>query len=403
MLPSANASLELRRLALLREFKLRMLRSGGENYSPFADRVATSHADRNRIDLDGLHREVRDNIAQQITAVSNHQRSQVILLSGEAGSGKSHILRYFAQPDVAEELGYVFVGGSNDWKVDEFQPCLLDWMITALTSPSPTEEHQLLNRIRAIGFRAVGQLLENRTALRRCTAKGRRRLFGLLSGRRATYETVERLTNDRDPELFRLLDYNRFCEEVCSRFLAEPSNPVHRYAMHVLLAYLFPDRVQSGVGVRDRVLNWFRRRSDDGYWVKRLGISDDLDRRYAIADAIKLLVHLFSPDLSRRLSVKGEEHRPLVFLFVFDQAEGRDELFGKEEDWNHFFAHLSELYNTLPNVLVLFTMTIGLRNILHPKMERQFKDRIRKDERFVLRQPSPGEIQALYRARLAGW
>ncbi|MCE9564382.1 MAG: ATP-binding protein [Planctomycetes bacterium] len=403
MTDSPSVSPELRRLGLLREFKLRVIRKGAENASPFTERIVTTHADRSRIDVEGLHREVRDNIALQIAAVRDHQRSQVVLLSGEAGAGKSHILRHFAQPTVAEEHGYIFVGGSNDWKVSEFQPCLLDWMIAALTAPAPSEEHLLLARVRAIGFRAIGQLLENRTALKRCTAKRRRRFLGLLGGRRASYETIEKLTKERNPEVFELLDFTKFGEEVCSRFLAEPSNPVHRYALRVLLTYLFPDAGETGLGTRDRVLNWFRRRPDGGYWVKRFGVSDDLDRRYAVADAIKLLIHLFSPDLSRRLSVDGDEHRPFVFLFVFDQAEGRDELFDSFEDWNHFFAHLSELYNTLPNVLVLFTMTLGLRNELHPKMERQFKDRIRKDERFVLRQPTPDEIQTLYRARLAGW
>lgn len=400
---SPVASPELRRLTLLRQFKLRMLRPGGDNHTPFTDRVVTWHAGRGRVEIDGLHRDVRENIELQLAAVHAHRRSQVVLLSGAAGAGKSHILRYFAQPEVGEAHGFVYVGGSNDWRVDEFQPCLLDRIVTALTAPSPSEEHPLLERIRAVGFRAVGQLLENRTTLKRCTAKGRRRLFGLVGGRRASYETVAALTAARDPAVFALLDFANFSEEVCTRFLAEPGNPVHRYAMRVLLTYLFPDAGGTGLGTRDRVLNWFRRRPDDGYWAKRLGVADDLDRRYAVADAIKLLVHLFSPDLSRRLSADGDEHRPLVFLLAFDQTEGRDELFDSLDDWNRFFAHLSELYNTLPNVLVVFTMTLGLRNDLHPKMERQFKDRIRKDERFVLRQPSPAEIQALYRARLAGW
>ncbi|QJW94027.1 hypothetical protein [Frigoriglobus tundricola] len=398
-----DTSPELCRLSLLREFKLRRLHRSGDTSSPFADRIVTAHNDRGLIDLCELHGEVRDAIAQQIEGVHTNRRSQVVLLSGDAGTGKSHILRYFAQPAVAEQQGYVCVGGSNDWKVNEFQPCLLDWMITALTLPAPSEDHTLLERVRAIGFRAVEQLLENRTALKRCTAKGRRRFFGLLSGQRASYETIQQLTHERDPAVFRLLDFTKFGEEVCTRFLAESSNPVHRYAMRVLLTYLFPDAVEMGMGTRDRVLNWFRRRPDDGYWLKRLGVSDDLDRRYAVADAIRLLVHLFSPDLSHRLSVPGDEHRSLVFLLVFDQAEGRDELFDSLEDWNRFFAHLSELYNTLPNVLVLFTMTLHLRNELHPRMERQFKDRIRKDERFVLRQPAPVEIQSLYRARLAAW
>jgi hypothetical protein len=382
-----------------------MLRPGGENLSPFSDRIATAQTDLKQVDLSSLQAEVRDHITQQIAAVHADRRSQVILLSGEAGTGKSHVLRHFAQPAMAAEHGYVYVGGSNDWKVDEFQPCLLDWMIQALTHPSPSSnEHPLLVRIRAIGFCALGQLLENRTALKRCLAKRERGLLSRILGkRRASYETLEKQTKARDPDVFKHLDFNRFTDEVCSRFLAEPGNPVHRYALRVLLTYLFPDANENGLGTRERVLHWFRRKPDDGYWVRRIGVGDDLTRRYAVADAIKLLIHLFSPDLSKRLSVDGDECQSLVFLFVFDQAEGRDELFDSLEDWNRFFAHLSELYNTLPNVLVLFTMTLGLRNELHPKMERQFKDRIRKDERFVLRQPSPEQVLELYRCRLHAW
>jgi hypothetical protein len=396
---------ELRRVALLRAFKLQMLERGAENLSPFADRIATSHADAKRLDLSSLQAEVRDNIIQQIEAVHTHQRSHVILLSGEAGTGKTHIVRHFARADVAEKLGYIHVGGSNHWKVEEFQPCLLDWMIQAITAPSPSsDKHLLLERIRAIGFRALGQLLENRTALKRCLSRRRRGFIGRLLGRRrADYDTIARLTKARNPQVFRELDYSLFTDEVCNRFLAEPSNPIHRYALRVLLTYLFPDQVQTGVGTGERIIDWFRRKSDDGYWVRKLGVADDLSKRYAVADAVRLLIHLFSPELSSRLSVDGDECRSYVFLFVFDQAEGRDELFETLDDWNHFFAHLSELYNTLPNVLVLFTMTLGLRNELHPRMERQFKDRIRKDERFVLRQPTVEQVRELYRARLTAW
>jgi hypothetical protein len=64
---------------------------------------------------------------------------------------------------------------------------------------------------------------------------------------------------------------------------------------------------------------------------------------------------------------------------------------------------LSELYNTLPNVVVLFTMTLSLRTQLHSLMERQFRDRIRMDERFLLRQPDEGQVLSLYRARVEDW
>lgn len=40
---------------------------------------------------------------------------------------------------------------------------------------------------------------------------------------------------------------------------------------------------------------------------------------------------------------------------------------------------------------------------LHPKMERQFNDRIRQDERFVLRHTTPAQVLDLYRARVDAW
>lgn len=387
---------------LLREFKLRMLRPGGENLSPFSERVATYREDTTRVDVGDIHASVRQSILDQIHAVQQQRRSQIVLLAGRAGAGKTHLLRYFARPEIAEENQYVFVSGSNDWTINEFLPCVLDWMITALTRPAPTEDHLLLERVRAIGFRALDQLLTNKRALHRCCAK-RHRFRWLLGSRLAKHETIQRLTQARDPKVFNYLDFNTFAEEVAVRFLAEPSNPVHRYALRVLLSYLFPDRNLTGLSVRERVIHWFRRRPDDGYWLRRLGVDENLDRRYEIADAIKLLLHLFSPEISAQLSTDRERHEPRLFLLVFDQAEGRNELFDTIEDWNRFFAYLSELYNSLPNLLIIFTMTLHLRQELHNRMERQFRDRIRQDERFVLMQPEPEQIRELYRARLLHW
>ncbi len=285
------------------------------------------------------------------------------------------LLRYFARPEIVKENQYVFVSISNSWTINEFFPCVLDWMIMALTRPAPTEDHLLQEHVRAIGFRALNQLLTNKRALHRCCAK-RRHFRWLLGNRLAKHETIQRLTQTRDPKVFNYLDFNTFAEEVAVRFLAESSNPVHRYALCVLLSYLFPDRNLTGLSVRERVIHWFRRRPDDGYWLRRLGVDENLDRRYEIADAIKLLLHLFSPEISTQLSTDGDRYEPRLFLLVFDQAEGRNELFDTIEDWNRFFAYLSEFYNSLPNLLIIFTMTLHLRQELHNRMERQFRDRI---------------------------
>jgi hypothetical protein len=68
-----------------------------------------------------------------------------------------------------------------------------------------------------------------------------------------------------------------------------------------------------------------------------------------------------------------------------------------------FFAQLSELYNALPNVFILFTMTVRLREQLYPKMERQFQHRIRRDQKFVLREIHDDELLSVYRRRVALW
>ncbi|MDW8244850.1 MAG: ATP-binding protein, partial [Thermogemmata sp.] len=268
---------QLKRWELLREFKIRRYRLGADNFSPFVDRVASHYETPPAVDVAQIHEQVRQSIIEQIRAVHQQQRSQIVLLAGEAGAGKTHLLRYFAYPKLAEEHKYVFVSGSNDWKVDEFQPCVLDWLITALTRPAPTEEHLLLQRIRAVAFRALDQLIANRTALRRCRAK--RRWLGWLLGRRVgSHELIQRLTQARDPRVFDYLDFDQFADEVSLRFLAEPSNPIHRYALRVLLSYVFPDSTPAGLNVRDRVIHWFRRRPDDGYWLRRFGVDENLDR-----------------------------------------------------------------------------------------------------------------------------
>src|SRR5262249_8922958 len=109
------------------------------------------------------------------------------------------------------------------------------------------------------------------------------------------------------------------------------------------------------------------------------------------------------PDLNHQLGQGAPGQAGRVFFFAFDQAEGRKELFDREADWFKFFAKLSELYNALPNVFIVFTMTTELRNQLYPRMERQFQQRIQRDEKFVLEGIEGPEILAVYQRRLELW
>ena len=126
----------LARLELLRAFKRKMPRADpAANVGPFEARVCTAAASGpGAEDLADIHAGVRAHVRDAIADVRDGRRqSQVVLLSGAAGVGKTHLLRSFATPEAVGELGHVFVGGSNHWTVGEFQAQLLDWVVEALT------------------------------------------------------------------------------------------------------------------------------------------------------------------------------------------------------------------------------------------------------------------------------
>jgi drug/metabolite transporter superfamily protein YnfA len=398
---------DLVQIELLREFKRRMpQKSPAVNISPFDARVSTAAGGPDGGDVADLHSEVRAHVCDTIVAVrEGKKQSQVILLSGAAGVGKTHLLRTFRSAESMAAYGHIFVGGSNHWTIGEFERRVLDWVLEALTAPSPAEPHPLLDRIQAIGFRAVDHLLENRVAWKAATARGGRgvgRWFGWLK-RRPGFDAMKAMAAARNPEVFAHLDFAAFSKYVCDRFLAERSNLLHRYALRVLLLYLFPDALPEGVGTRERVLHWFRGVGDEAYFTRRLGANEKPDRTYSQFEAVKLLAHLFSPAVSTQLSTAAAPCPSRVLFLTFDQAEGRNELFDAEDDWRAFFAHLSELYNSLPNVVVLFTMTETLRGKLHGVMERQFKDRIRMDRKVTLDLPNAEQVKRLYRRRVESW
>jgi hypothetical protein len=216
------------------------------------------------------------------------------------------------------------------------------------------------------------------------------KLFG---DRRARFQQA---FEQRDPSIFRRLDFRRFASYVCDRFLQEPSNPFHRYVLQVLLRYVFPEE-------RETVLHWLRRKNVRNHFLDRLDVEESIDKRFKVIDTIKILISLFTPEVARGLDPAGTENRGRVFFFAFDQIEGRQELFEDDNDWFKFFAQLSELYNALPNIFVLFTMTLGLRDRLYPKMERQFRSRIHRDHKFLLHELSDVEILSVYRRRIQAW
>jgi hypothetical protein len=391
---------ELTRLEILRAFKMRLGKNPERNISPFAkDRVIRYFTDVQECDVPAIHQEVRELIEQTIQGIHEGLPSQVVILAGAPGMGKSHLLNYFRSPKWADELGYVFVGNSNHWKADEFEERLLDWIIAALIRPSSDSPDLLLKKIQDLAFQALSHLLTQPGQVAHFKAKGARGFFSRLWVRltRSEHGRFQQMVEHRDPNVFRLLNFPRFAEYVCERFLAESGNPFHRYVVHVLLRYLFPDD-------RELVLHWLRRKQVHKEFLKRLGAHDEIDRNFKIVDTIKILISLFTPEVDRNLAPGGPtNNRGRVFFFAFDQMEGRQELFENNEDWFKFFAQLSELYNALPNVFIVFTMTLHLRTKLYPQMEKQFQDRIKRDQRFWLHDIPEDEILTLYQQRVSSW
>jgi hypothetical protein len=394
------ASPELLRLEVLRAYKSRLSRGGDLNLSPFGtDEVVRYHTDVTSLDVPAIHRGVRDRIEAILREVRGGKGSQVAILCGSPGTGKSHLINCFRPRSRGEELGYLLVCNSNHWKSSEFEECLLDWVLDALVYPAPDEPHLLLDKVQEIAFQALQQIVDRPGEVSRYTATGGRgflrRWWGRLTGS-AHARFLDALAR-RDPEVFRWLDFPPFAAFVCKRFLFDSSNPFHRYAMHVLLRYLFAED-------REKVLHWLRRKPVHKHFLRALGAHDEIDRNYKVFDVVKILVSLFTPDIARKLqSAGGRPGRDAVFFFAFDQSEAREALFDSPEEWKRFFAQLSELYNALPNVFILFTMTVALRNQFIGTMEGQFKDRIRHDPQFILGEPEPAEVLELYRQRVERW
>jgi hypothetical protein len=395
----SNHDVELARLEVLHSYKRLFGRDERVNRSPFEEGQIVRYLDDVRAqDVPEIHQQVRRRIQDILAEVRKGGGSRIVMLTGEPGMGKSHLINFFRPPEQGRKGGYILVGNSNHWKCSEFEACLLDWILEGLLRPGPEGPHLLLEKIEDVAFQALAQLLNKPGEIDRYLAGGRAGVFGRLWRRLAgnSHARFERSLEKRDLGAFRRLDFGKFAGYVCARFLHESGHPFHRYVLQVLLRHLFPED-------REQVVHWLRRRPVGDHFLRRLGAADGIDTNYKVIDTIKVLISLFSDEVAGGLSLgAAKPSTPLVFFFAFDQPEGRDELFESDGDWRKFFAQLSELYNSLPNVFILFTMTASLSKRLHPAMERQFRDRIQRDK-FILHAIEDPEVLALYKRHVENW
>src|SRR5262249_33472349 len=252
----AVQSEELTRLAILRAFKKHFAGNGTCNRSPFAeDRVVRYHTDVRPLHVPEIHQTVRQAVEENLVRVQRGEPSRVVILAGEPGMGKSHLINYFRSRERADDLGYVLVCNSNHWKVQEFEECLLDWILEALLAPSPHEPHLLLQKVEDISFQALGQILVRPGLVRHFLNRSRTGFFQRILAKSSgtEFSQFQRAAETRDTRIFARLDFPLFAAYVCDRFLETPNNPFHRYVLQVLLYYLFPQE-------REKVIHWLRRK-----------------------------------------------------------------------------------------------------------------------------------------------
>ena len=406
-------------LALLGHFKERLVHDKiYANLSPFDERFARAHIAKanegavqgtrqfNTCDVPEIHEEIRQNIQRVVEQIHEQQHSRIIMLVGQPGVGKSHLVNHFRTPNIAAEQDFIFVGHHNAWKCEEFPQVLLDGILDALMPLGPTEEGLLFQKIKTIGFAALNDLLK-RQSVQGIRRGGRRRFWSRMWDKitRGEHARFTRALQQNDISIFRHVDFNRFAEFICDSYLKIPGSPFHCYLMRVLLRSLF------SAEDRKAVYYWLRRNYaefDDSFFA-RLGIphhKEVIEGHYKLFDVVRLLISLFTRDTTRSLSdgTTNLPDRDKVFFLTFDQVEGRDELFDAPSDWYNFFAYICELFNSLPNVLILFTMTTGLRDKIYPQLEKQFQQRIGDDERWYLdRKLSTQQICRLFEQRMHSW
>src|SRR5437899_1244395 len=101
---------ELTRLEILQAFKKHLSRKEEVNVSPFTeDRVIRYDTPVDAYDIPDIHRKVRDLICETLRGIRHGQPSQVVILAGNPGMGKTHLINHFRSPEMAKELGYVLV------------------------------------------------------------------------------------------------------------------------------------------------------------------------------------------------------------------------------------------------------------------------------------------------------
>lgn len=385
------------RLEILSDLKQRFTRRGDVNESPFEhNRIIGYQTDVDPLDVPEIHETARNKILTLLKGVRAENHSEIVLLAGDPGAGKTHLINALRSPARQQELEYVLLCGSQHWHIDQFEQYLLDLLIAALIYPAPDQPNLLNEKIEDIAFLALQQILRQPGDINRF--KKKKRAGGLFSRlfQSNVHQRFEDAIKSRDKGIFEQLDFKLFSDYVCLNYLSEPNHPFDRSVMKVLLRLLYS-------GDHDRAIAWLRGKRIESGFRKVFDYEETVERPDQFIKVIQILISLFYPSVSEKLSSEERTSKSRTFLFVFDQMEARAVLFDTQEEWRKFFGQLCEFYNALPNIFLLFTMTRALFDQHSDNLEGQFRQRFRTDPELYLEPLSNNEVKRLYVKRLQYW
>ena len=377
------------RLEILTRFKQHY--QGLGNRSPFHDHQVIQYAtDVRPLHVSDIHQDVRERLLAGIRAVREDDASKVVILAGDPGLGKTHLINTLRDPELARKHEYLLVFDSNHWTLPELEEQLLGWILTSLARPTTEGSDVLADKVAFLAFRLLDQVISSPLEVRRLASlTPLQRLRAMLAPKR---HSLAALHQAGDVRALRMLRFERLLDRFCDTFLSDSQHLFHRQVVRQLLRYALSPSDREGIR------RWLHARGSDS---KNEGISP-LRRQI---EGIRILCSLFSPAVARAFGAASSDprNRSRVFVFAFDQLEAREAFMQSDGDWVTFFAKMSELYNTLPNVLVLFTLPLRRRKDLLSRMEAQFRDRIGHDDKYLLQPLNADQVEALFHHRMVRW
>jgi energy-coupling factor transporter ATP-binding protein EcfA2 len=298
----------------------------------------------NPFDVDSVHREAREQFQRLLSQVTTPQRldsGRILLLLGDSGSGKTHLVRSFRNYVHCSGLG--FVGYMQ--------------MTTGTSSYSRYLLSNLIDSIDQPYYESLG------------TTSGLLRLSTAVAFRCGDPDTIKSLIENPDLDSDTVIE---LVERAADRFVAQPRHA--ELDLDLVRALLYLQRQDPAL--KKRVLKYLRCEGLSERDSKLLG---GMVSRLADEDAQKLVEHL------GRL-IWAFDSRALVICV--DQLEDMYQIGEAEAPFRRVMTALCAIADQVPSAIIVISCLQDYYSQLRPRLTRSTLDRIEND-------PSPVRLVSL--------